>query len=61
MTNDRNEFNAQIIKEFRENDGKVGGRFDGATLLLLHTTGARSGEARINPLQYQQVGDAWAV
>lgn len=61
MTNDRNEFNAQIIKEFRENDGKVGGRFEGARMLLLHTTGARSGQERINPLQYQQVGDAWAV
>lgn len=61
MTNDRNAFNAQIISEFRENGGQVGGNFEGASMLLLHTTGAKSGQERINPLMYQQVGDAWAV
>ncbi len=61
MTNDRNEFNAQIIKEFRENGGKVGGRFEGATLLLLHTVGAKSGQERINPLMLQDLGGSWAV
>lgn len=47
-----NDWNQQVIKEFRENDGKVGGPFEGADLLLLHTTGAKSGLERINPLVY---------
>lgn len=42
--------NAAIIDEFRANGGKVGGPFEGATLLLLHTTGAKSGRQRINPV-----------
>ena len=46
---DMNEFNAQIIAEFRANDGIVGGPFEGATVLLLHTTGAKSGAERVNP------------
>ena len=45
-----NDWNAQIIKEFRENDGKVGGQFEGAPLVLLTTTGARTGKVRTNPL-----------
>jgi deazaflavin-dependent oxidoreductase (nitroreductase family) len=61
MTNDRNSFNQQVIEEFRSNGGRVGGRFEGAPLLILHTTGARSGAERLNPLMYQPVGDAWAV
>src|SRR5512138_1605054 len=50
--NERNEANQRIIGEFRENEGKVGGRFEGRTLLLMHTRGAKSGEERINPLAY---------
>jgi deazaflavin-dependent oxidoreductase (nitroreductase family) len=46
------DFNAQIIEEFRVNEGRVGGMFEGSTLLLLHHTGARSGKSRINPLGY---------
>ena len=46
------DFNAQIIREFRANEGRVGGMFEGATLLLLHHTGAKSGKRRINPLGY---------
>jgi deazaflavin-dependent oxidoreductase (nitroreductase family) len=42
--------NSDIIDEFRANGGKVGGPFEGATLLLLHTTGAKSGKKRINPV-----------
>jgi deazaflavin-dependent oxidoreductase (nitroreductase family) len=42
--------NSEIIDEFRANGGKVGGPFKGATLLLLHTTGAKSGKKRINPV-----------
>ncbi len=46
------DFNAQIIDEFRANGGRVGGMFEGGTLLLLHHTGAKSGKSRINPLGY---------
>ena len=44
------ELNQKVIDEFRANDGKVGGMFEGATIVLLSTTGAKSGETRINPL-----------
>lgn len=44
------DFNKQVIEEFRANEGKVGGYFEGATLLLLHTTGAKSGKERISPV-----------
>jgi deazaflavin-dependent oxidoreductase (nitroreductase family) len=47
------DFNAKIIEEFHANEGRVGGMFDGIPLLLLHHTGAKSGESRINPLAYQ--------
>jgi deazaflavin-dependent oxidoreductase (nitroreductase family) len=47
--------NPQIIEEFRANDGKVGGPFEGATLLLLHTTGAKSGKERVNPVMYFRI------
>jgi len=43
-------WNKQIIEEFRANDGKVGGNFANTTLLLLHTTGAKSGKEHVNPL-----------
>ena len=47
---DVNDWNDRIIKEFRENDGKVGGQFEGAPLVLLTTTGAKTGKVRTNPL-----------
>jgi deazaflavin-dependent oxidoreductase (nitroreductase family) len=47
------DFNTKIIEEFRANEGRVGGGFAGAPMLLLHTTGARSGQERVNPLVYQ--------
>ena len=53
--------NQEIIEEFRASGGKVGGWFEGAPLLLLHTIGAKSGLPRVNPLMYQQVGDDLAV
>lgn len=46
------DFNAQIIEEFRANEGRVSGMFEDATLLLLHHTGAKSGKRRVNPLGY---------
>jgi deazaflavin-dependent oxidoreductase (nitroreductase family) len=47
-----NDWNATIIAEFRANQGKVGGDFEGAPVLLLHTKGAKSGQERINPIMY---------
>lgn len=55
------DWNDKIIAEFRENDGKVGGNFEGAPLLLLHSTGAKSGQERVHPMMYQAVGDGFAV
>jgi deazaflavin-dependent oxidoreductase (nitroreductase family) len=46
------DFNRSIVDEFRANDGKVGGQFAGANLLLLTTTGAKSGQPRLAPLAY---------
>ncbi len=54
---DVNDWNTRIIEEFRANGGRVGGNFDGAPLLLLHTTGARTGRQRVSPLMYQDLGD----
>jgi len=51
------DFNAQIIDEFRANAGKVGGPFEGAPMVILHTTGAKSGKERVTPLVYQADGD----
>jgi deazaflavin-dependent oxidoreductase (nitroreductase family) len=55
------DFNSKIIEEFRANEGKVGGPFEGAPLLLLHTVGAKSGRPRVNPMMYQQVPGGYAV
>jgi deazaflavin-dependent oxidoreductase (nitroreductase family) len=51
------DWNAGIVEEFRANDGTMGGMFDGWTLLLLHTTGAKSGQERLAPLVFRQEGD----
>jgi deazaflavin-dependent oxidoreductase (nitroreductase family) len=55
--NSANDWNNSIIEEFRANGGKVGGPFEGATLLLLTTTGAKSGKPRVSPLAYTTDGD----
>lgn len=56
------DWNQQVIDEFRANDGRVGGRFEGRTLLLLHHRGAKTGTERINPVAYQRLSeDAVAV
>lgn len=47
-----NEWNKTIIEEFRANQGVLGGDFEGAPVLLLHTTGAKSGVERVNPMMY---------
>ncbi|TPG31745.1 nitroreductase family deazaflavin-dependent oxidoreductase [Mycolicibacterium hodleri] len=51
-TNALDDFNRGVVEEFRANGGKVGGPFEGGTLLLLHTTGAKSGTPRLSPLAY---------
>jgi deazaflavin-dependent oxidoreductase (nitroreductase family) len=58
---DGDDFNGKVIEEFRANDGKVGGFFEGAPLLLLHHNGAKTGAERVNPLVYQQVGGSYAI
>jgi deazaflavin-dependent oxidoreductase (nitroreductase family) len=55
------DFNTKIIKEFRENGGVVGPPFEGASLLILHTTGAKSGAERLNPVVYKDLGGSYAV
>ncbi len=56
---DRNE---RIIEEFRANGGRVGGYFEGATMLLLHTKGRTTGRERVNPLVYVPDGpNRWVV
>jgi deazaflavin-dependent oxidoreductase (nitroreductase family) len=56
-TPDMNEFNKQVVAEFRENGGKVGGMFEGAPMILVHHVGARSGTARVAPLVYLATDD----
>ena len=53
------DFNQQIIDQFRANEGKVD--HFGDALVLLHTTGAKSGKERVNPVAYQAVPGGWAV
>jgi len=46
------DWNTKIIEEFRANEGRVGGPFEGAPILLLHTTGAKTALERVNPMMY---------
>jgi len=55
------DWNAGIIDEFRANEGRVGGMFEGAPLLLLHHTGAKTGTERVTPLMYQAVDGGYAI
>jgi len=61
MSTSAQDFNAQVIDEFRSKGGKVGGMFADMSLLLLHHTGAKSGAARVNPLAYQADGDRYVI
>jgi deazaflavin-dependent oxidoreductase (nitroreductase family) len=56
-----NEYNRRVIEEFRANGGHVGGPYAGMPLLLLTTTGARSGRPHTTPLAYLVDGDALVV
>lgn len=51
-----NDWNAKIIEEFRANEGRVGGPFEGAPIVLVHHHGRTSGQERINPVMYQPHG-----
>jgi deazaflavin-dependent oxidoreductase (nitroreductase family) len=59
MPDERNgtvaDFNMGVVEEFRANGGKVGGMFEGMTLALVTTTGAKSGLARTSPLGYLEI------
>jgi deazaflavin-dependent oxidoreductase (nitroreductase family) len=55
------DFNTQVINEFRENGGQVGGMFESMPLLLLHHTGAKSGTDRVTPLAYLEDDGRYAV
>ena len=55
------DFNTQVINEFRENSGRVGGMFESMPLLLLHHSGAKSGETYISPLAYLPDGPNWVI
>ena len=54
-------FNENLIAEFRANNGAVTGMFAGAPLLLLTTTGAKSGQPRVSPVVYTRDGDRWVI
>ena len=55
------DFNQNVITEFRANGGKVGGPFEGAPMMLLTTTGAKSGHARTSPVVYTKDGDRYVI
>jgi len=55
------DFNTQVINEFRENGGRVGGMFEGAPMILVHHKGAKTGEERVTPLVYMPDDDRYVV
>ncbi len=58
---DQKDYNRQLIEEFRANRGKAGGPFEGRPMLLLTTTGARSGQSHTTPMMYVSDGDRLLV
>jgi deazaflavin-dependent oxidoreductase (nitroreductase family) len=61
IVTDFNAWNQKIIDEFRTNGGKVGGQFEGAPILLLHSKGAKTGQERTTPMMYLAEGDRLVV
>lgn len=61
MVNAIHDWNRNIIEEFRANEGKVGGPFEGAPMVLLTHTGRKSGQQRTNPLVYMADGDRYLI
>ena len=58
---DMNAFNRKLIEEFRANRGQLSGQMAGRTLILLTTTGAKSGKERIAVLGFGKDGDRYVV
>jgi len=58
---DYNDWNQKIIEEFRSSGGQVGGQFAGAPVLILTSTGAKTGQKRTTPMMYLRDGDRMAV
>jgi deazaflavin-dependent oxidoreductase (nitroreductase family) len=58
---DIHEFNRKVIAEFRANEGRVGGQFEGAPVLLLTSTGAKSAQQRTTPVVYQPDGERFVI
>jgi deazaflavin-dependent oxidoreductase (nitroreductase family) len=57
-----NNINSDVVTQFRSDNGRISsGMFKGARLLLLTTTGARSGKERINPLAFTRDGDNFVI
>lgn len=56
-----NDWNKQIIEEYRQKKGKLGGQFEGAPVLLLHQKGRKSGNRYVNPLMYQETPEGLAI
>jgi deazaflavin-dependent oxidoreductase (nitroreductase family) len=46
------DWNRKVVAEFRDNEGRVGGPFEGSPVLLLHTWGRKTGTERVNPMMY---------
>ena len=57
MSTDFKNWNVQIMDEFHKNHGKLGGHFEGAPVLLVHSKGARTGKPHVNPLMYLKDGN----
>jgi deazaflavin-dependent oxidoreductase (nitroreductase family) len=55
------DWDEKIIEEYRANGGRLSGNFAGVPVLLLHTTGAKSGQERVSPLLYRERGDDLVV
>jgi len=55
------DFNSRVIREVRENDGRVGPPFEGAPMILVHHTGAKSGTERVTPLIYFPDGERYLI
>jgi deazaflavin-dependent oxidoreductase (nitroreductase family) len=55
------DFNTQVITEFRDNSGQVGGMFESMPLLLVHHVGAKSGANRVSPVAYLEDGGRYAI
>ena len=61
MSNEMHEMNRKVMEEFRANAGKVGGYFEGASMIIVHHAGAKSGKAYETPLVYQADGDNFLI